>query len=236
MVAPPQLAQGHGAVGAVVRGGHRVLGVDEAGRGAVLGPLVVAGVLAEEGARERLRTLGARDSKTVARDRRQDILRKLAREAEGCWAIVYSARAVDGCSLTTLEENAVSAMITRLSPQQVVIDSPVSPAAVPALLGRLRSSTNGRVEITAYPKADVCDPVVGAASLLAKVVRDGYMHVLRSQYGDLGWGYPGEAKVKRFLETWVDQHGRLPTICRTRWKGVYKAAGARPGMTTQLGL
>ncbi len=201
-------------------GGRRVLGVDEAGRGAVLGPLVVAGVLAEESARQRLRSLGARDSKTVLRHRRKDILRLVAREALCCRAVVFSAQEVDSCDLTTLTEAAVAALVGRLQPEQLVLDAPVAPAALPRFLGRLTSSLGPTVNISAYPKADSADPLVGAASLLAKVVRDGYMSTLRSQYGDIGWGYPGEERVQRFLSQWLTEHSVLPPICRHRWSSV----------------
>ncbi|MFO8033663.1 MAG: ribonuclease HII [Candidatus Bipolaricaulota bacterium] len=198
----------------------RAMGVDEAGRGAVLGPLVVAGVVAEGSVRSELRRLGAQDSKAVARSQRREILRRLVRQVEGSWAIVFSASQVDNCSLTQLEETAVCALMHRLGPEQLVIDAPVGPAAVPALLRRLRSSATAPVEIAAYPKADISDPLVGAASLLAKVVRDGYLHALRAQYGDIGWGYPGEKKVYHFLTSWLAEHGQLPPICRTRWASV----------------
>ncbi len=217
MVAPQEGA--HLVVGLVINV-PRVLGIDEAGRGAVLGPLVVAGALAEGSARQRLRRLGAQDSKGVPRGRRQDILRLLAREVDTMWAVVIPARQVDGCSLTALEEQAISCMIHRLEPDRVVIDAPVGPNSIPALLGRLRSASETATEIDAYPRADVADPLVGAASLLAKVVRDGYMTALRTRYGDIGWGYPGEEKVRRFLSRWLAEHGALPPICRTRWASV----------------
>ncbi len=200
------------------------MGVDEAGRGAVLGPLVVAGVVAEGNARGQLQYLGAQDSKAVPRGRRREILRRLAQRLEGAWVVVYSASQVDGSSLTALEERAVITLITKLRPEQAVLDAPVGPSAVPALLQRLHTSLHTSVHpsthIAAYPKADVADPLVSAASLLAKVVRDGYMQVLRSQYGDIGWGYPGEEKVRRFLAQWLIDHPGPPPICRTRWASV----------------
>jgi len=194
-----------------------VLGIDEAGRGAVLGPLVVAGVAVDGRLRTRLRELGARDSKSVARQRRREILRKLVRESARGWAIVYPAPQVDANSLTHLEEQAIRTLIERLHPQQVVIDAPVGPTALAGFLGRVRSASTSPVEISAYPKADVSDPLVGAASLLAKVVRDGYLDALRAHYGDIGWGYPGEQAVHRFLTAWLTEHGHLPPICRARW-------------------
>jgi len=194
-----------------------VLGVDEAGRGAVLGPMVVAGVAVEGGLRTKLRHLGARDSKSVPRQRRREIVRRLMRESARGWAVVYPALQVDSTSLTVLEEDAIRSLIKRLRPEQVVIDAPVGPTALAGFLGRVRTGSATPVEISAYPKADVSDPLVSAASLLAKVVRDGYLEVLRARYGDIGWGYPGEQAVHRFLSDWLAEHGSFPPFCRTRW-------------------
>ncbi len=204
-------------LGTLVNPVPRVLGVDEAGRGAVLGPLVVAGVLAPADSRPALRTHGARDSKTVPRHRRRDVLRTLLQEAVRGYALVIPPSTIDAGNLTTLEEEAIASLIARLAPQEVVLDAPVGPAALPRFLRRLRAAVDEEVQLIAYPKADRSDPIVGAASLLAKVVRDGYMDALRPHYGDIGWGYPGEPRVRRFLEGWVATHGALPPICRTRW-------------------
>lgn len=214
MVAP---AAGPQHLGTLVSSVSRVLGIDEAGRGAVLGPLVVAGVLAPGDRRPALRAHGARDSKTVPRHRRRSVLRTLLQETEACWAVVIPPEEIDAGNLTTLEEEAITALITRLAPNEAILDAPVGPSALPRFLRRLRTTLDGRTELTAYPKADRSDPIVGAASLLAKVVRDGYIDALRPRYGDIGWGYPGEMRVRRFLEGWVATHGALPPICRTRW-------------------
>ena len=209
-----------------------VLGIDEAGRGAVLGPLVVAGVLAPESKMVRLRELGARDSKAVPRGGRREILAAIAREFR-VRAVVIPAREVDQESLTELELAAATQLACRAlseSPEAVtrhssrvtvVMDAPVAPRAVPGFVAELaRRSGLPRESIAAYPKADALHPAVGAASLAAKVVRDAYVAFLRTQYGDFGWGYPGERRVQEFLRAWLARHGAFPPICRTRWRSV----------------
>lgn len=217
-----------------------VLGLDEAGRGAVLGPLVVAGVLVPESNLAHLKELGARDSKAVPRGKRKEILSAIAR-----WfrvrAVVIPARAVDRESLTELELAAAAQLVRHALPEStepvtrhasrvtavhrsrvtVVMDAPVHPRAISGFLTELaRRSGLPRKALSAYPKADRLHPAVGAASLAAKVIRDAYVAFLRSRYGDFGWGYPGERRVQAFLREWLAENGELPPICRTRWRSV----------------
>ena len=200
-----------------------ILGIDEAGRGAVLGPLVVAGVCIAEDGLSRLWELGARDSKLVPRARRRAVVGALAGAGARGRVVVIPASAVNGDNLTSLELAAAASLVDRLTPERVVVDAPVAPLAV----GRFISALAVRCAapppaIAAFPKADRDHPAVAAASLLAKVVRDAFVVALHRHYGDFGWGYPGEAKVQAFLAQWLAHHGRLPPICRTRWRSVQR--------------
>jgi ribonuclease HII len=199
----------------------RVLGIDEAGRGAVLGPLVVAGIVVDEERLPFLAELGARDSKRVARPRRRALLRELVRAADGARAVVIPAADVDQENLTEIELSAAARLIVALHPDRTVLDTPVPPPAIPGFVARLGPRAGIAPQaIVAFPKADRDHPAVAAASLLAKVVRDAFVLALHRHYGDFGWGYPGEAKVRAFLVQWLAHHGRLPPICRTRWRSV----------------
>ncbi len=198
-----------------------VLGVDEAGRGAVLGPLVVAGVCLEEGELARLSELGVRDSKTVPRGRRRTLVRAIARSGARGRVVVVPAGTVDRENLTSLEREAVLVLIRDLDPRRVVVDTPVGPPAIRGFRDSLASRSGiPRDAIAVVPRADRDHPAVAAASLLAKVVRDAYVVSLRHEYGDFGWGYPGEAKVQALLAAWCAEGGALPPICRTRWRCV----------------
>jgi ribonuclease HII len=197
------------------------LGIDEAGRGAVLGPLVVAGVMTERA--ESLWTLGARDSKLLAREQRPAILKQLWRAGVRGQVVVIRPEVIDQGSLTVLEARAMCRLIQRLGPERVIFDPPVGPRALPhfrqslARLCRFPSES-----LSAFPNADRENPVVAAASLLAKVVRDAHIQALRRQYGDFGWGYPSEPKVRAFLVDWSARFGVLPPICRRRWRTAEK--------------
>jgi ribonuclease HII len=204
-----------------------VVGIDEAGRGAVLGPLVVAGVWAPEARLSQLSQLGAQDSKRVPRGKRKGILLELTRAAK-IRVVVIPARTVDRVNLTELELQAAGRLVRRLvpdlnSPGTVVVDTPVPRAAIPKFGADLAREAGLPAEaIRIYPRADASHPAVATASLAAKVVRDAYVVFLRREYGDFGWGYPGEERVREFLGRWLADHGEFPDICRTRWRAAQR--------------
>lgn len=200
-----------------------VLGVDEAGRGAVLGPLVVAGAVLPELDLPKLAALNVKESKSVARAKRARLVRELWAFGVRGRAVVIQPNRIDQENLTQLELRAIVELVRFFQPARVIGDPPVPPRAIPRFRQSLAKSTGFAEErILFSPKADVREPLVAAASLLAKVVRDGYVRALRQIYGDFGWGYPGEAKVQEFLAQYMRAHGELPPICRKRWSSVQK--------------
>jgi ribonuclease HII len=214
-----------------------VLGVDEAGRGAVLGPLVVAGVLVDEERLPRLWELGARDSKSVPRARRRAAVRRVMSCGARARAVVVPASTVDADNLTSIELDAAVRLIEVFAPSRVVLDTPVAPVAIPRFVAALSARSGLAPEaIAVFPKADRDHPGVAAASLLAKVVRDGYVLALRRRFGDFGWGYPGEPKVREYLAGWASEHGAFPPICRTRWKCAQDLLSAPRGMRASCAM
>ncbi len=198
-----------------------LLGLDEAGRGAVLGPLVVASVIIPAEREGFLCQIGARDSKTIARAKRRKILQALWLEGARGRVVVIPPEKIDKESLTLLELKAMAWLIRQSPAEKVILDPPVGPKAIPHFLEALsREAQFPRERLEAFPHADKKSPVVSAASILAKVVRDGYIELLRRTYGEIGWGYPGEKKVQEFLNRWVKEHQGFPPICRKRWRSL----------------
>lgn len=203
---------------------HRlILGVDDAGRGAVIGPLVIAGVLLQECKIQALKSLGVKDSKTLPPRKRVLLAEEVKRVADGYMFIELSPAEVDeaiGFSkrlrrLNILEAEAMAKVIKKLKPHVAYIDAPDVLADRFASMVRLMLPL--KVEVVSEHHADRKYPVVSAASIIGKVRRDEAIAKLREKYGDLGSGYPSDVKTIRFLEEWIRRYGTCPEIVRKTW-------------------
>jgi len=74
------------------------------------------------------------------------------------------------------------------------------------------------VDVRGEHGADETYPVVGAASIVAKVERDAHVDRLAAEYGEVGSGYPGDPATREFLEAYVAEHEALPPCARATWK------------------
>jgi len=73
------------------------------------------------------------------------------------------------------------------------------------------------IEVTAEFKADENHPLVSAASIVAKSSRETHVEELKSEYGDVGSGYPSDPTTREFLENYVEKEGTLPDCSRCSW-------------------
>jgi ribonuclease HII len=199
-----------------------ILGIDEAGRGPVIGPLVLAGVLLEESKRGELLRLGVKDSKQLSRLQRNHLAPQITALACEIRLLAITPRELNG-NLTQVELKGIAQLIRDLRPTVVYLDAPVPPRAISAFVKNLRTQVGEHTpEIIAENRADATYPIVGAASILAKVHRDQIIEQLRSQYGDFGWGYPSERKTQQFLAEWYAAHGAFPEWVRARWRTIQR--------------
>jgi len=197
----------------------RILGLDEAGRGPVIGPLVVGGALIEADRVDALVALGVTDSKVLSRARREALHAEIATICTTRTLALEPAQLEE--NLTQVELGALAALIDALAPDLVQLDAPVPPAAIPHFVARLQSMLAREVEVVAENKAEVKYPAVAAASVVAKVARDRAMLALHARYGDLGWGYPAEPKTQAFLARCAAA-GAFPDCVRARWATVQR--------------
>lgn len=196
----------------------RVLGIDEAGRGCVLGPLVVAGFLAEDPDEGAMRAAGAGDSKAMSAKKRAAARLALAPLGTPDVRLV-TARQIDDGNLNALEEDVVADLVRTHKPDLVRMDALGPPSAMPRLRARLEEMVGPthRCEWVIEPKADATWPTVGAASIFAKTSRDAALDALRETYGVLGSGYPSDPKTRAWLEAWNQSGEPWPEFVRTRW-------------------
>lgn len=195
-------------------------GIDEAGRGALIGPLVVAAVAVPQDSLMVLRRMGVRDSKTLSPHKRTEIYHQLSMTGAKILVRIIrpseidrSTKAGGGRGINALEAEAMESLLSELPPSTVYVDSPTRPQRKLASL--FSRSLARRHRIVCENGADSKRTVVGAASIVAKVERDLQIAELRESYGDFGSGYPSDVKTMKFVRRHLKD---LDGVLRKTWR------------------
>lgn len=197
-----------------------ILGIDEAGRGPVIGPMVLGAIRCTEDQLDELRTEGFSDSKSLSPTVRDEKREFLENHSVHLYSQSIPARKIDNNSLTELSLEATAELINRAEPDKVILDAPGHPSAIPEYLNRLkkRIELSPVPDITAEPGADDTYTVVSAASVLAKTDRDRAIDRLKDRYGELGSGYPSNPNTRSFLKNHLSKQDPVREFIRTRWQ------------------
>lgn len=195
-------------------------GVDEAGRGPCLGPLVICGVTIDEKDEAKLKALGVKDSKLLSKEEREELYPKIMKIVKDYKFIKIFPEEIDArdskyLSLNDLEAVKAAEIINYLKPEKVIVDCP-SPN-IPAFKNYLlRLIDNKKIDLIPEHKADFNHVVVGAASVIAKVERDNEIEKIKKELGvEFGSGYPSDPVTKKFLsENWE----KYPGLFRKTWE------------------
>ena len=182
-----------------------ICGIDEAGRGPIVGPLVMAGVSVTEDKIETLKSMGIKDSKLIPPARREELFDEIIKLVDSYDIIEISAEEIDeyqerGINLNQMEARVAAKIINKLKPSKVYVDSP-EPANGGAKFGiMINEFLNVKPEIIAEHGADAKYVVAGAASILAKVSRDREVARIVEEVGaEIGSGYPHDPRCKAYL-------------------------------------
>ncbi|MEM2796154.1 MAG: ribonuclease HII [Candidatus Hadarchaeales archaeon] len=198
-----------------------ISGIDEAGRGPVIGPMMICGVLLKRENIEYLKGLGVRDSKTLTPRKREELAKVIRRISSKYEILRVSPEEIDRArrkeALNELEAEKFALLIDRLRPDEVYIDSvDPNPERFRARLMRYVHHVPAKIVIENF--ADKKYIPVAAASILAKVERDRTVMMLREKFGDFGSGYPSDPKTIKFLKEWKIRYGKFPDFVRKSWK------------------
>ena len=202
----------------------RVCGVDDAGRGPVIGPLVIAGVIIEEEKLDRLKTLGVRDSKQLPPPERTRLSKEIPGIVDDYHVLEIGAEELDRIvnrapkfqRLNLLEARVMAQVIEKLKPQLAYVDS--SDTRTERFKNNILDRLSFTPRIVSEHKADVNYPVVSAASIMAKVHRDRRIEEIKKEYGEIGSGYAHDVVTIKFLQGYYSDHGDFPPIVRRSWK------------------
>jgi ribonuclease HII len=205
-----------------------IAGVDDAGRGSVIGPLVIAGVLMHKEDLPKLSELGVKDSKLLSPHKRELLATEIKRIAQRYSLVKLSPHEIDVVvesgrklhKLNRLEAQAMAKVIEELKPDVAYVDA--SDVLEQRFKQHILESLSLKVDVISEHKADRKYPIVSAASIIAKVERDKEIAELASKYGDFGCGYPTDPKTIKFLQQCLEKFGEYPEFVRKSWKPAKK--------------
>jgi ribonuclease HII len=193
-----------------------ICGVDEAGRGSMLGPLVVAAIAIEKSKIPELEKIGVRDSKKLSPKMREKLYKQIIRIVDDYQISKATPKQIDLAvnqhKLNNLESIHMAKVIAKLQPSISYVDScDVNASRFGKELTKMTHS-----KIKSYHHADARFVVVSAASILAKVVRDRAIANLAKKH-HVGSGYPSDSKTVSFVREWFLKNGNLPEFVRKSW-------------------
>jgi ribonuclease HII len=186
------------------------LGIDDAGRGPVIGPMVLAGCLIKEEDERYLKKLGVKDSKQLTQRRREFLAEKIKEKAESFEVVIVYPEEIDksssnGVNLNKVEAIACAKIINRINKGfkkiKVIVDCPSTIIEKWRDYLKTKIDNLSNLEIICEHKADRNHISVSAASILAKTVREKEISKLKELYGDkLGSGYCSDSITQKFLK------------------------------------
>ena len=217
-----------------------VAGVDDAGRGSVIGPLVIAGILIDSEDVPKLVQLGVKDSKLLSPNRREALAVDIKRIARKHVVVKLSPAEIDKVvekgiklrRLNWLEAQAMAKVIELLRPDVAYVDA--SDVLEERFKQQILEFLPFKVEIVSEHKADRKYPVVSAASIIAKVERDREIAELKAKYGDFGCGYPTDPKTIEFLHRCLETFKEYPEFVRRSWRPAKKVKRENDSKQTRL--
>ncbi|MBD3261681.1 MAG: ribonuclease HII [Candidatus Altiarchaeales archaeon] len=205
-------------------------GVDEAGRGPVVGPMVIAAAAFTRNSLKKIAQLKVRDSKKMSPKRRLQSEPRIKEIAQEYAVIRVQPHQIDrlrsNCSLNQIEADKTAQLILSLSnkPHRIIVDACDSDAK--NYLKRIKKALYLLNPDYYIPHMDALHRAedryleVAAASVLAKVERDRVAEKLKVRWGDFGSGYPADEVTKRWLNEILESGDSLPPIIRKSWNTV----------------
>lgn len=200
--------------------------MDEAGKGSVLGPMVIAAVgVSSEDVFAGYEIADSKMLSPLMRERLYAIIRKRFRVA----TVRIDAHEIDeirrGMTMNTCVARAHAQVIDKLSPSVAYVDACDVNAFRYAEM--VKCHLEQRCEIISEHKADQNFKVVSAASIIAKVTRDRAIITLSKKYGEIGSGYPSDPVTIAYLSAYIDEHKCPPPIARKSWKTITTMIGKK---------
>ncbi|MEM0145297.1 MAG: ribonuclease HII [Thermoplasmata archaeon] len=191
-------------------------GIDEAGRGPVIGPMVICGLCGDE---LKFSQIGVKDSKLLSKKKREYLYNIILDNSVSFEIIFLEPQEIDNMrkklNLNEIEALYFAEIIKKIGKNLYVVDS--ADVDEDRFAEKIRKNLDINVEIISKHHADRDFPIVSAASIIAKVERDRRIEELKKIYGNFGSGYPSDPKTIEFLKNYFKENKEFPPIVRTSW-------------------
>jgi len=204
-------------------------GIDESGRGSIVGPLVVAGIKASEQDMEKWKIWGVKDSKLLSPKKRLSLYQRLT-QYYSYKTIAVSPAQVDEAVMSVFRAKRLNYLEASIFAQIIdALANPSEPTVFYVDACDINATRFGNLvynyqkirphqEVISRHHMDRDETVTGAASIIAKVERDMAIEKLKKEVGiDFGSGYPN-SKTRVALSNFVKQTGAIPSWCRKSWR------------------
>jgi len=209
------------------------LGIDDAGRGPAIGPMVLAGVLIEEKDKSKFIKLGIKDSKALLPKKREELTKIVKEKVIEHFHVIVTVDEIDsekkdGLNLNQREAIAAAQIINEIHKRtknkkiEVIIDCPsVNIESWKKYLEEFLMARS-ELKIICEHKADTNHVVVSAASILAKSIREEEVAKLKKKIGaDFGSGYAADPTTRRFIYENYDKF-KNKGVFRESWSTIKK--------------
>lgn len=212
-----------------------IAGVDEAGKGSVIGHMCVGGVMISD--EKILERLGLRDSKKLTPKQRQKLAIRIETDADKVFVLTVSANQIDELrrvmTMNRIMVLCAAKVLEELKPDIAYLDAPdVKPQRFKE---HVAEKYRHKAEIISEHRADENYSLVAAASIIAKVRRDKLIEELKEKTGyEIGSGYPADPKTKKFMQEWIQTHETYPTFVRKSWKTTKRLLQEKKAKSTKF--
>ncbi len=201
---------------------RKFVGIDEAGRGPVIGSMFIGGFMVDEEDLGEVEDLGVKDSKKLSDKKRESLAKKLREIGEPFLKEIKASEIDDLREVMTLNEIEIQGftdVIERSDADKIIVDLPEPDGD--RFIRKMKKELPAKFEsrdFTAEHEADDNFPIVSAASIIAKSARENHVDELKKKYGyDFKSGYPHDKPTIEFLEKYVEEKGELPEETRRSW-------------------
>ncbi|XP_043718357.1 ribonuclease H2 subunit A [Telopea speciosissima] len=209
-----------------------IMGIDEAGRGPVLGPMVYGCLYCAVSYQKTLACLNFADSKTLKAEKREEIFDSLKSNSSIGWAVdvidpkELSAKMLkkNKINLNEISHDSAIGLIARVLGMGVLLTEVYVDTVGDAEKYTIKLSERfPGVKFVVAKKADSLYSVVSGASIVAKVTRDRALHgwvleeTAEKMHRNFGSGYPGDPETKAWLEHHKHPVFGFPTLVRFSW-------------------